>query len=468
MADVAAFSTLLGRLGFNPPTVTHIVGQNLATIDALQLIPTTELDAMMQHISKWKPPVVTQAAGAAAPQQVQFPFLAVRQLKALRAWCDYRVLRGEEATPASFNNAAIARFMARLTELEEAARERKDDDDKKPPASLATLAGWATWEEEFNTYLGQHRSVLAGTPLTYVIRTHEEVTAPMLAKVYDSVDDDLIETTELVGTSFGRDNKRVFDLIKPLVLKGSGWSSIQPFNKTRDGRGAYKALKTQSEGRSAIATRKAQAYSLISTARYTGKGKTFSIDQYVARHQRAHNELLDLQEPVAESKKVVDFLAGITDPKLETAKAVIDGDTTKLTNFEECQQYIKTASMNAAVRATTGPENRIVAGLGQDNKQKRKKKAAAALKSGDDDDHTPSGVKIHAGKYDSKEYNKLKPFERAEVKRLREERDPKRTRTVATVASEADEQLQDGEVDPPNVPKNAGGQFGRAAHQKKK
>ena len=55
MADVAAFSALLGWLGFNAPTMTHIVGQNLATIDALQLLPTTELDAIMQHISKWKP-----------------------------------------------------------------------------------------------------------------------------------------------------------------------------------------------------------------------------------------------------------------------------------------------------------------------------------------------------------------------------------------------------------------------------
>ena len=37
----------------------------------------------------------------------------------------------------------------------------------------------------------------------------------------------------------------------------------------------------------------------------------------------------------------------------------------------------------------------------------------------DDDDTTPSGAKIHAGKYTSLEYKKLKPFERTEVKRLR-------------------------------------------------
>jgi hypothetical protein len=66
-------------------------------------------------------------------------------------------------------------------------------------------------------------------------------------------------------------------------------------------------LKSQAEGRSAIATRKAKAYA------------KFSFDQYVGRHQQAHNELLFLEEPVAEIKKVTDFLAGIRDPKLETA-----------------------------------------------------------------------------------------------------------------------------------------------------
>jgi hypothetical protein len=68
----------------------------------------------------------------------------------------------------------------------------------------------------------------------------------------------------------------------------------------------------------AIATREATACVVIATTIFTGKGK-FSFDQYhVGRHQHAHYELLwFLEEPVAETKKVTDFLAGICDPKLE-------------------------------------------------------------------------------------------------------------------------------------------------------
>jgi hypothetical protein len=42
----------------------------------------------------------------------------------------------------------------------------------------------------------------------------------------------------------------------------------------------------------------------------------------------SHNELELLGEPVCESKKVTDFLAGITVPSLTTAKENVIGDMT--------------------------------------------------------------------------------------------------------------------------------------------
>ena len=81
----------------------------------------------------------------------------------------------------------------------------------------------------------------------------------------------------------------------------------------------------QVKGVHGIITRKAQAYAMVSRARYTGKGR-MTYNQYAERHQRAHNELESLGEPVAETKKVSDFLAGITDGTLSTIKLIIDGD----------------------------------------------------------------------------------------------------------------------------------------------
>ncbi|KAI2512990.1 hypothetical protein MHU86_1536 [Fragilaria crotonensis] len=148
-------------------------------------------------------------------------------------------------------------------------------------------------------------------------------------------------------------------------------------------------------------------------------GKEVLLDQYVGRHQQAHNELLFLEEPVAETKKVTDFLAGIRDPKLETAIQTCMGDEQKLTNFEVCQQYFKTIVENTKTRTKSPSDIREIAKVGivKDKKKAKQKKGKSS-----DDDKSPSGIAIHSGQYSAKDYNKLKPFEKAKVKQLRRRR----------------------------------------------
>ena len=201
---------------------------------------------------------------------------------------------------------------------------------------------------------------------------------------------------------------------------------------------------------------------------FTGKGK-FSFDQYVGRHQQAHNELLFLEEPVAETKKVTDFLAGIRDPKLETAIQSCMGDENKLTNFELCQQYFKTIVENTKTRTKSPSDVREISKIGSERDKKGAKHSKKGKKSGGDNDKTPSGMAIHSGQYSANDYNKLKPFEKAKVKQLREEAKKKEKdsemRSVAAVSAKEDvppAEMDDGLKTP--VTSNAGHQFGRAAH----
>jgi hypothetical protein len=66
-------------------------------------------------------------------------------------------------------------------------------------------------------------------------------------------------------------------------------------------------------------------------------------------HQAAHNELLDLDEPVSMMKKVTDFLKGIRDPNLNTGKLIVLGDPVK--DVEMCQQYLSTIITNLGNQA---------------------------------------------------------------------------------------------------------------------
>ena len=97
------------------------------------------------------------------------------------------------------------------------------------------------------------------------------------------------------------------------------------------------ALKTQCEGTASKITRKNNAYALIANASYNGQRCQYKLFQdYINAHQSAHYEILDCDptEAVPESKKVADFLKGITDPKLESAVSVVLGDPKMLSDFQ--------------------------------------------------------------------------------------------------------------------------------------
>lgn len=79
--------------------------------------------------------------------------------------------------------------------------------------------------------------------------------------------------------------------------------------------------------------------------------------------------MLDLNEPVPETKKVTDFLAGITNPRLSNAKDLILGDTQKLQSFEICQQYLKTLVYN---KTTQEKHERQVSGVHQGKSDRSK------------------------------------------------------------------------------------------------
>jgi hypothetical protein len=101
--------------------------------------------------------------------------------------------------------------------------------------------------------------------------------------------------------------------------QGAGWAFIKKFDRSKNGRGAVLALKKQVECNSAKWTRMAKAYtSLVVQARYHGECHHFEFGNYMQIHQDSHTELLDLEEPIPETKKVQDFLSGILDARLQT------------------------------------------------------------------------------------------------------------------------------------------------------
>ena len=64
----------------------------------------------------------------------------------------------------------------------------------------------------------------------------------------------------------------------------------------------------------------AAAYHIISSVRYGGQSRNFTLADYIQKQCAAYAELLDLKEVTSETKKVDDFLKGIIDPRSKIVK----------------------------------------------------------------------------------------------------------------------------------------------------
>jgi hypothetical protein len=213
------------------------------------------------------------------------------------------------------------------------------------------------------------------------------------------------------------------------------------------------ALRTQAEGTSAKISRKAAAYASIASSSYNGPRKGFTFSSYITLHQAAHNELLDLDEPVSKTKKVTDFLKGIRDPNLNTGKSIVLGDPMKLEDFEKCQQYL----------------SMIVTNLGNQAKAERH---VAMVNTGGGGGGRSLVDKIKGGSYTDEQFRSLSPEEKKCVLKLREEakkkkrekRKAQKQRRAARLKSD-----REGSDEPTEetTEANAGAQFGGNGNRKR-
>lgn len=438
MAGRVAMVASLGRCGFNDATSGFLYDEGFSEPVELTHVTSSDIKDLVRNASR------------APPQDVKFPFMAVKKLLAFRFWVAERLRTGEDTDPPSFTAAECTKALKNLCDSEEREAADKDLDVSKADP-LKTTVGWVKFNEKFLNYLAQLRG-RAKTPLTYLVRANETVTAEIRARVYTTVDERLISTTMLTGDHFIHDNQRLWKELKFLACDGNGWTYIKRFDKTEDGRAAYLALKLQCEGNSAIHTRKVKAYNRIEQAKYTGERKTYNFTKYVDAHQEAFNDIIDADptEVIPEAKRVRDFLHGITDPDLRSGIDYVLGQESMLASFEATQQYLGTLVANRKQHESAQKDTRGVAATGT--------------------------RKLEDRYYSKDEWVTLTPDEQKAVKKMAAARKLKKKNKKRKVAalkkkqkkSKKEDESSDEEEEKEEKEENAGDQFGRKAHKKNK
>ncbi|MFN9979530.1 MAG: hypothetical protein ACK53Y_06435, partial [bacterium] len=124
------------------------------------------------------------------------------------------------------------------TRKAEAKAAEAPDDLVKKPEMFKKDTKWRPWKESVTTYL--HSKIgQASIPLAYIVCDHD-VAAP--DAIYHSTHEQLVNQAIHFGSEYNTNNGIVYDLLQYLTLNGPAWPWISGFQRSRDGRGAWKAL----------------------------------------------------------------------------------------------------------------------------------------------------------------------------------------------------------------------------------
>jgi hypothetical protein len=340
-----SFSNALRTCGVTNHDVIDAITitQGIGNIDIFAKMKLTGIEQMAISVFKTR--------RTAAQGQLVITQPALELLRSLHEWTKWQLARGLPIDAALFDANALEWIVARV-EFE--GRNIGETDPIVLPDKLKNVGNpsWTPFWKQFDTYCSLVRGNYLKLPVAYVYRDHIEVTQDIINKVYEDSDAELMNTVLLEGKYYNDDNKKLWNILKPLVITGGAWPFVKKFDVTKDGRGAIFLLKGQAEGIASITTRRSTAYGILNSTFYTGKNKTTFV-HYLERLQFAFSELEECGEEQAESRKADILIRNVTSEKLKDAKSHARSDNEMLNNFAMASEYFVTSLAQSLTEETT-------------------------------------------------------------------------------------------------------------------
>ena len=342
--DAAAFTQFCeNEIGIAAPAMA-LLGQigGVTTSTSLMDVKPTNFGEVWETLARQAGRMTVQDEN----NRPVFSFPARRMLFAFRLSLEYRSCSGLGLDRGTNQFIRLQDDWLDHADLMWELYKGKETEEQTKVPKLTSLKNWESWHELLKTRLTQERSLQSGCPLIYLLRDCESSTTDIIRAEYDTIDERLIACVDMRGSPdwFKKDNKRLCDLLKTCTVEGPCYTYVTPFDDAKDGRKAYKALLLQAEGPAAQTARVKGAFDDMRALHFNGKSR-FTFEEYVRKHQACHNALdrEDSGEVISESKKIHDFMEGITDPRLEPAKHAVlalHNQGVQYQTFAECQQYI--------------------------------------------------------------------------------------------------------------------------------
>ena len=207
--------------------------------------------------------------------------------------------------------------------------------------------------EDFPLYLKTQIGV-RGVPLSYVIRETDApapltALAPNLPYSVDngSFDAELAAHVPHSGIGWAEDNSTVFSLLLSVLQTSTYLTSLKGYQKTSNGREAWKILILHNLGTSVWNSKTKAAEEKVLKKIFDGKNHRYSFLTHCNHHRDAHqemvraNEAVGFQVPDARTRvtRLLDSIQTSYNP-LQNSKGIIENDTSKRNDFEQAVDFM--------------------------------------------------------------------------------------------------------------------------------
>mmetsp|Transcript_28951 Transcript_28951/g.41484 ORF Transcript_28951/g.41484 Transcript_28951/m.41484 type:complete len:289 (-) Transcript_28951:4068-4934(-) len=251
----------LMRLGLTDVAAREFMENGVTSIHQLRVLSKEALIRLIKQIHR-------DQGGAG----LIIPFMSQEYIQAMRFWAQRQFTLGLPFDVETFQIHDAYYWLEKMQEDQEAGDAA--DDLIKPPEVFKKVEEGIPWSEQLLTYARSKKGKNNATPLAYILREHNVATPDM---TFPTELDEKIGRAILAGPLYAADNADMYDLLKSLAGNGPLWPFIQPFERTRNGRGAWLALVQYFEGDTMKARLKAAAYQAITRASYQGPRRNFEF-----------------------------------------------------------------------------------------------------------------------------------------------------------------------------------------------
>ena len=371
-AQTAAFFEDAAQMGIPHVTVLQLQLEGISTVDDLADFDKDSLQQLADNLrrpgGRVPDPNPNAAPGATIPTP-PFVFGAKSQKRLLVA-CNLVRYYDTVGRPLSAANLQWNTVMKNFEIQWKALKDRKDAEEPDVP-KISKALPVIKWTEAFRDFL--HRVIgVRMIPLAYVIRTDVVPVGvvPALeagqphAAVHGSIELELIARASHAHALFRDDNSSVYFFLEEATRSTQYAASIKPFQRGKDGRGAWLAISSQYAGLDKWEAEIKKQEQLLHTRVWKGQSN-FPLEGFVSQHRNAFVSLQQCAEHVttfqlpSEHSRVGFIIEGIqaTDAGLQAAIASVKTSTAPdglRNNFEACVAHLLPYDPVAKKRAEQG------------------------------------------------------------------------------------------------------------------